>query len=82
MHLHTPLVLRNSVRVVLFRSNSYKLLQTNIITTQKVFYNQHPPFACEFQGFFLPFLFIDLFLLTVKQISGCWSFQHSSLDFR
>jgi hypothetical protein len=41
-------VASNYVRVVLFRSSSYNLLQTDIIAVQKVFYNQHPPFACKF----------------------------------
>ena len=36
--------------VVLFLSGTYNLLQTEIIAVQKVFYNQHPPFACEFQA--------------------------------
>ena len=38
----------NYVGVVLFCSSSYNLLQTDIIAVQKIFYNQHPPFACEF----------------------------------
>jgi hypothetical protein len=29
-------------------SELYNLLQINVIAVQKVFYNQHPPFACEF----------------------------------
>jgi hypothetical protein len=38
----------NYVKVVLFCLSSYNLLQTQIVAVQKVFYNQHPPFACEF----------------------------------
>jgi hypothetical protein len=53
-------------------------LQTNIIAAQKVYYNQHPPFACEFYGFFCsPIRFIGRFLLTITQISGCCSCQRS-----
>ena len=33
---------------------SYNHLQTEIIAVQKFFYNQHPPFACEFWGTFSP----------------------------
>ena len=40
--------LANYVRVVLFCSSPYNLLQNNIIAVQNVFYNQNPPFACEF----------------------------------
>src|SRR5580658_1211974 len=59
---------QNYVKVVLLGLSSYNLLQTQIVAVQKVFYNQHPPFACEFWGFVCsPFWFIDLFLLTIKQ---------------
>ncbi len=43
--------------------SSYNILQTDVVAVQKVFYDQHPPFSCEFLGLLVILSFIDRFFL-------------------